>query len=195
MRASKKGGGIIFRTKFLPAILALIPLAAQAQPGTIGGSLNSGSPISIIDSFETKQKTVEISKETAPSEYSTKSIDPESLQKISDMFTATNASKSGYVATIDLMKLVSSPENPSRLKRPDTGLMLGIRRPYYRLGRDIRVAGSIDFKFSGSLARFDNLATIIFGYDLRKNRIDRGMKMEFSILEISFKIAIPIYIP
>jgi len=117
------------------------------------------------------------------------------MRKAWDISEPIDNSKSGYVATLNIIDLLSVGENPSRPRRPGTGMMLGIKRPYYRLGRDIRVVGTIDFKMNKALAGIDNLATVVFGYDLRKNKLDRTVKMDMMILNVSFRILIPFSAP
>ncbi len=96
-----------------------------------------------------------------------------------------------YVASIDLGRLIWPGDEFDSMKNPVSRVMLGLKRPYYRLGEDMRLAGFVDLKAAGSLAGLGNSAIITFRYDLRRNHDERSLKMSMVFVHISYKISIP----
>lgn len=177
-------------------LIVIAPVLIRAQADGPGDSrpVNDG-PISVIDITDRTHRTSEMTTRSAPVEYSAKSIDWDSYQRITEMIEVENVLKKGYVATVDVARLLTSGKGANQSDPANIGILLGIKRPYYRLGRDSRVAGMIDFTLKGSLAGIENCAVFTLGYDLKKYSADRSLKMDMTILNISFKISLPLNFP
>lgn len=96
-----------------------------------------------------------------------------------------------YAASIDLGRLIWPKDAFDDMKNQSSRVMLGLKRPYYRLGEDMRLAGFVDLKAAGSLAGLGNSATITFRYDLHRIHDERSFKISMSFVHISYKISIP----
>ncbi len=96
-----------------------------------------------------------------------------------------------YIASVDLGRLILPGDGVDNFENPAGYVMLGLKRPYYRLGEDMRFSGLVDLRAGWSLAGLGNSATITFRYDLRRNHDERSLKMSMFFVHISYKISIP----
>lgn len=185
-----RGSYRIFPASILFALIMLIPLSLNAQRINVGGNQGISDASSIVGNSDIKNKTPEVLAASQPGD-SNHSLDQEKFRKSLEYFARVDKSKLNYVATLDLLNLLSSSKYESGPAHPGARVMLGIKRPYYRLGRDMRLAGAVDLKMNKSFAGFDNLATVILGYDFQKNHSERDIRMKMMILNVSFKMEIP----
>ncbi len=96
-----------------------------------------------------------------------------------------------YVASIDLGRLVWPEDGQDGMRNSVGSLMLGLKRPHYSFGEEMRFVGLVDLKVAGSLVGLGNSATMTFRYDLRRNHDERSIKMSMILVHISYKISIP----
>jgi hypothetical protein len=96
-----------------------------------------------------------------------------------------------YIASVDLGRLILPGDGFDNFENPAGYVMLGLKRPYYRFGEDMRFSGLVDLRAGRSLAGLGNSAIITFRYDLRRNHDERSLKMSMFFVHISYKINIP----
>lgn len=167
-----------------------LPVTAGAQATIGGGRDGGGQAISIID--PAKDKSTSIADNFTPPEKDTSRFaDEMTARKVAESLYGEIKYKTGYVATIDPILLIFHGAIPPQDKIPNDGIVFGVRKPYYRLGKNMRVAGTVDLKYSGSLAGIGNRAVVTVGYDLRKYRTDNGIRGDVSVVKIAFSLDIP----
>lgn len=111
-------------------------------------------------------------------------------QDFPGLFDLDSHIKSDYIATLDIGKLIN-PAGRDQRRESIPEFFLGVRRPYYRIGRDLRVRGTIDLKMAHPVGGIDNTLIIAFGYDFKKSRLDRYIDTKIAIVNIGFRISLP----
>jgi hypothetical protein len=97
-----------------------------------------------------------------------------------------------YVASIKIDGLLGSGR-PGAKPAAENGLILiGFKRPYYRLDRDPRLNGRVDLQMSGSIFGIENAGLISFSYDLRGRDIYRRVSTSVSFYSFIYRITIPL---
>lgn len=96
-----------------------------------------------------------------------------------------------YVASLDLAGLIWPKDGLGKTENLFGRVILGLKRPYYRLGEDIRLAGLVDLNAAGSVGGLGNSATVTFRYDFRRDDDHHSVRMSVFFVYISYKISIP----
>ena len=168
------------------------PLIARAQftdnPGEPDQKLQTSS--ATIRSTLADEAIEEIS-DSAPTKYLSEKPEKSSIYPYSDLFEPDLPLKREYIASVDIMNII----RPGRVEDGHDNaaeLVFGVKRPYYRLGKNIRCAGVLDLKIAKSIAGCDNTLIIAFGYDIKKDIYNRTIDAGISLLNVGFKITIPV---
>ncbi len=180
-------------SKSLFFAIMLYPIISIAQSIVVEEKTNDIKLTTETRSIDSFEKPIDSATEVAPEAVSTEIL-KSSLAPGFSIFEAAEVSDmrgDDYVASIDLGRLIWPGDGFSETENPAGHVMLGIRRPYYRLDEDIRLAGLVDLNAGGSLAGLGNSATITFRYDLRKDHDGRSVKMSMFFVYVSYKISIP----
>jgi len=115
-------------------------------------------------------------------------------QNIAETIDIEKKMNTGYAARIDITWLFK-PEHPLSEINSESGIMLGLKKPYYRLFPDIRVIGTMDLRLNKEIAGIENTAVITIRYDFARPRTTGKYKSDLSIFNIVCKVSIPINIP
>jgi len=165
------------------------PVAAQdLSVSDTGKNDKNTENISITDQIE---KYTEKAMDIAPSESPEKLPVQNFPDNPDEIYRLKEERLPGYIATIDIMDLTHEGKGAGKLDNNSLAAVVGLRRPYYKLGKDLRLAGSVDLKINRGIAGTLGGALITLGYDFRKNRYDPSIKTEFKILECSIKFSFP----
>ncbi len=180
-------------SKSLFFAIMLYPVISIAQSIVLEDESNDIKLTTETRNIDSPQKPIDSAVEIAPEAVSTEIL-KSSLSPgfpVFEMLEDRDMRGDDYVASIDLGRLIWSGDGFGETENPAGHVMLGIRRPYYRLDEDIRLAGLVDLNAGGSLAGLGNLATITFRYDLRKDYDSRSVKMSMFFVYVSYKVSIP----
>jgi hypothetical protein len=71
-------------------------------------------------------------------------------------------------------------------------LMIGVKKPYYRLSRTPYIRGKLDFSLRGSFFGIENRGLITFSYSLESENRFKELSSSIFIERISFSINIPL---
>ncbi len=170
--------------------ILLIPLNASAQITETDDSPDQGKEKSSVTAISgTAESLSPFEVNSVPMEQS--SGKPESADYIDfpGLFDLDFHIKSDYIATLDIGKLIKPAGRDQRGETPE--FFIGVRRPYYKIGRDLSVRGTIDLKMAHPVGGIDNALIIVFGYDFKKSRLDRYIDTKIAIVNIGFKISVP----
>lgn len=113
------------------------------------------------------------------------------LNRFTGTFDSDYRVKSEYVASLDLLEFLK-PGKAGAFDPVGTEVLFGLRRPYYRLGKDLRCAGVVDLRMSGSIGGCENSLTIAFGYDFRKEIGNGTFEAGVSLVKIGYLIKVPV---
>ncbi len=171
--------------------ILLVPLNISAQmTGTDDSPDQQKEKSSITAISGTAESLSPLEVDSVPMEqYSGKpqSADYHDLPGLLDLDFHT---KSDYIAMLDIGKFIK-PGGRDQRRGSIPEFFLGVRRPYYKIGRDLRVRGTIDLKMAHPVGGIDNALIIVFGYDFKKSRLDRSIDTKIAIVNIGFKISVP----
>ena len=171
----------------------LYPSLSRAQSITVDDKSDDIKPAVETRSIDSSRISIDQPVEIAPQAISTEVSNTSTTPDFS-LFEASEERdmwSNKYAASIDLGRLIWPGDEFDGMKNPVSRVMLGLKRPYYRLGEDMRLAGFVDLKAAGSLAGLGNSATITFRYDLRRIHDKRSFKISMSFVYISYKVSIP----
>ncbi|UCE66366.1 MAG: hypothetical protein JSU85_16245 [Candidatus Zixiibacteriota bacterium] len=71
-------------------------------------------------------------------------------------------------------------------------ILIGLKKPYYRIDRNPRVNGRVDLQISGSIFGVENAGLISFSYDFKGKDIYRRVSTSVSFNSFIYQIIIPI---
>lgn len=174
-------------------VIMLYPSLSRAQSITVDDKSDDIKPAVETRSIDSSRISIDQPVEIAPQAISTEVSNTSTTPDFS-LFEASEDRdmwSDKYAASIDLGRLIWPGDEFDGMKNPVSRVMLGLKRPYYRLGEDMRLAGFVDLKAAGSLAGLGNSATITFRYDLRRIHDERSFKISMSFVHISYKVSIP----
>ena len=103
--------------------------------------------------------------------------------------------KSVYVATVDIGRMIPGLSKASRGWTDGEGFTVGVKRPYYRIGSDMRLRGLIDFKLIHPLAAVSSSLVVSVKYDFRRYGTENEFRGEIGVSDIAYKIIIPFSAP
>ena len=171
----------------------LYPITSIAQSIVVEDKTNDINPSTETRNIGSPQKPIDSAVETAPEAASTQIL----RSFLSPDFAVFEALEDPdmkddeYVASIDLSRLIWSGDGFGETENPFGHVVLGLKRPYYRFGEDMRFAGLVDLNVAGSLAGLGNSATITFRYDFHRDHDENSVKMSMFFVYVSYKINIP----
>ncbi|MEE9554753.1 MAG: hypothetical protein V3W18_10690 [candidate division Zixibacteria bacterium] len=171
--------------------LLLIPINAAGQIPVTKNSQDQKkeqSSVSAIQDITESFSPLEIS--DVPADHYSGKPDSGLYQDPSRLFDLDFNVKTEYIAALDIGRILK-PSGRDQQGESSSGVFLGIRRPYYRIGREIRVVGTVDLKMTRPIRGIDNTLIIVLGYDLRKARFERSIDAGAAIVNIGYKISIP----
>lgn len=96
-----------------------------------------------------------------------------------------------YMAVINLANLFWSGLNGKIFNYNDNSLIIGFKKPFYKLSRYPRVRGSVDMRFKTIIAGLQNSAIITLAYDFRGSSSYYKFKSSFYLERVSLKMNIP----
>ncbi len=174
-------------------VIIMYPSISMAQSIVVDDKSNEIKPTIETRNVDSSQISINSPVEIAPEAISTGISNKEMTPGLSvfEGLEPRDMRNDEYIASVDLGGLILPGNEFDRIKNPVGRVMLGLKRPYYRLGKDMRLAGFVDLKAAGSLAGLGNSATITFRYDFRRIHDERSFKMSMSFVHISYKISIP----
>lgn len=173
--------------------IMLYPITSIAQSIVVEDKTNDINPPTETRNIDSPQKSIDSAVETAPEALSTRILNS-SLSPgfpVSEMLEDRDMNDDDYVASIDLGRLIWSGDGFGKTENPFGHVVLGLKRPYYRLGGDTRLVGLVDLNAAGSLAGLGNSVSITFRYDFRRDHDENSVKMSMFFVYVSYKINIP----
>ena len=97
-----------------------------------------------------------------------------------------------YMASIRIDELLWPAKEGSRWAENKGSILIGVKKPYYRLYRFPYVKGKVDLQMAGSIFGMKNKGLITFAYDLRSRDASRRISTSISFDSFSYIITIPI---
>lgn len=107
------------------------------------------------------------------------------LHNVPDLFTDR------YIASISIGGLLRSAPAGENSTGKNGTIMVGIKKPYYRFDRYLRVRGRVDLQMGGSILGLENKGLISVVYDLRGRDTCRGVSTSLSFEGVIYRIVIP----
>ena len=96
-----------------------------------------------------------------------------------------------YIASIKIDKLLWPKTAGNRWAGKNGLILIGVKKPYYRIDRNPRVKGKVDLKMEGSIFGMENRGLITISYDLRSQDTYRRISTSISFYSFSYSIIIP----
>lgn len=96
-----------------------------------------------------------------------------------------------YMAVINLANLFWSDHNNKIFNYNSNSLIIGFKKPFYRLSRYPRVRGSVDMRFEATAAGLQNSAIITLAYDFEGSSSHYKFKSSFYLERVSLNVLIP----
>jgi hypothetical protein len=97
-----------------------------------------------------------------------------------------------YMASIRIDELLWPGKEGKRWAENKGSILIGIKKPYYRLYRFPYVKGKVDLQMAGSIFGMKNKGLISFSYDLRSKDASKRISTTISLDSFSYIITIPI---
>jgi hypothetical protein len=173
--------------------IIMYPSISMAQSIVVDDKSNDIKPTIETRNVDSSQisinSQVEIAPEAISVEISNKEVTPG--LSVFEGLEPRDMRSDEYIASVDLGRLILPGDGFDGVNNPVGRVMLGLKRPYYRLGKDMRLAGFLDLKVARSLAGLGNSATITFRYDFHRIHDEGSVRMSMSFVHISYKISIP----
>jgi hypothetical protein len=176
---------------FIIPFLFAIALIQGGRAQSIGGNVDkdnfpSTSIISnsIIDDRDEKNISLSAS-------YSKRTTGESSFYGIADIAEEARISKSTYIATFDIGRVIPGLNESRRWWTEGGSITVGVKRPYYRIGSDMRLRGFVDLRFSHSLIAVNSSLVVSIKYDFRKYGPENAFRSEIGVADIAYRIIIP----
>jgi len=96
-----------------------------------------------------------------------------------------------YLAVINLADLFWGSHNNKKFNYNNNSLIIGFKKPSYRLSRCPRVRGSVDMRFEAIAAGLQNSTIITLGYDFRGSNSHYKFRSSFYLERVSLNVHIP----
>ncbi len=174
-------------------VIIMYPSISMAQSIVVDDKSNDIKPTIETRNVDSSQISINSQVEIAPEAISVEISNKEVMPGLSvfEGLEHRDMRSDEYIASVDLGRLILPGDEFDGVNNPVGRVMLGLKRPYYRLGKDMRLAGFLDLKVARSLAGLGNSATITFRYDFHRIHDEGSVKMSMSFVHISYKISIP----
>jgi hypothetical protein len=181
-----------FSVSLFTAIL-LYSITGMAQSISIEEKTSDIVPATDTKSIDSFEKPIDPATEVTPEAAATGILKSPRMPDLSvfESLEEHDMRDDKYVASVDLAGLIWPEDGFGKAENLFGRVILGLKRPYYRLGENIRLAGLVDLNAAGSLGGLGNSATVTFRYDLRRNHDEHSVRMSVFFVYISYKISIP----
>jgi len=96
-----------------------------------------------------------------------------------------------YMVSVDLGELFGSGRRNEGSGNGGSSVMIGLKKPYYRISGAPFITGKLDLRLAGSLFGIENRGFITLSYDVRSERRLQQLSSKIAFEQISFAIYIP----
>ncbi len=96
-----------------------------------------------------------------------------------------------YMASIKIDGFLRSGPPGDNSARKNGLILIGLKKPYYRLDRNPHVNGRVDLQMAGSIFGVENRGSVSISYDLRSKDDYRRISTSLSFDSFLYRITIP----
>jgi len=96
-----------------------------------------------------------------------------------------------YIASFKIDGFLWPETAGSRWAGKNGSILIGVKKPYYRIDKNPRIKGKVDLKMEGSIFGMQNRSIITISYDLRSEETYGRISTSISFYSFSYNITIP----
>lgn len=96
-----------------------------------------------------------------------------------------------YMISVDIGDLLWSGRRDEGGDGPGSSIMIGLKKPYYKISGAPFITGKLDFRLAGSLFGIENRGFITLSYDVRTERRLQQLSSKIAFEQISLALYFP----